>query len=190
MLIHVSRRVSEIRQCALPFGGISILCVGDLFQLKPVKAEWVFLGGGPGAHLWKDNFVIKELTHNQRQGGENEWSGALNTIRLGESGAPMDAAFQLLRTRISENRGGPASHGREWDAATHLFAKTHHQREYNEDRLQHLLMSGARCVTLYAGHGFVKPGGVIERLNIPATVLRDVPGETDNCGGLEFSIRC
>jgi hypothetical protein len=70
------------------------------------------------------------------------------------------------------------------------FAKTHDQCEYNEDRLQLLLISGARCVPLYAGHGFVKPGGVIQRLNIPDAMMADMFGETDNCGGLELKIRC
>ncbi len=49
MLVNISRRLSEIRQCALPFGGVSVLCVGDLYQLKPVEADCVFLGGGAGS---------------------------------------------------------------------------------------------------------------------------------------------
>jgi hypothetical protein len=66
---------------------------------------------------------MKELTHNQRQGGENEWNGVLNTIRLGQSGEPMDAAFHLLQTRVSDYRGGSARHGRDWDAVPYLFCQ-------------------------------------------------------------------
>eukprot|EP00884_Botryococcus_braunii_P001086 jgi/Botrbrau1/10979/Bobra.0234s0004.1 len=58
----VHRRLCEIFGVRLPFGGISVLAVGDFFQLPPVKSGWIFF-----SRLLKDHFRMKELTENQRQ---------------------------------------------------------------------------------------------------------------------------
>lgn len=42
MLTFISRRLSKIKDCDLPFGGCNIIAVGDFFQLRPVKGNFAF----------------------------------------------------------------------------------------------------------------------------------------------------
>jgi hypothetical protein len=72
MFNFINLRLQEIFAQNIPFGGISIIAIGDLFQLKPVFDGWVFEniseGYGPLAlNLWTDLFRIFELTEIMRQ---------------------------------------------------------------------------------------------------------------------------
>lgn len=42
MLKFIDQRLQEITGTRIPFGGKSIIAVGDLFQLKPVAGSWIF----------------------------------------------------------------------------------------------------------------------------------------------------
>lgn len=42
MLNFINLRLQEIKGCPRPFGDVSVLAVGDLYQLKPVLDSWVF----------------------------------------------------------------------------------------------------------------------------------------------------
>ena len=42
MLTFISRRLNEITDNDAPFGGLSLIAVGDLFQLRPVKGSFIF----------------------------------------------------------------------------------------------------------------------------------------------------
>lgn len=60
MFSFINLRLQEIKGCKMPFGGVSIIAVGDLFQLKPVMDAWIFsqpsADYGPLAtNLWKEN---------------------------------------------------------------------------------------------------------------------------------------
>lgn len=72
MFNFVNLRLQEIRGCPKPFGGVSVITVGDLYQPKPVMDKWIFFQSerdyGPlGANLWKDSFHMYELTKIMRQ---------------------------------------------------------------------------------------------------------------------------
>ncbi|KAJ8049971.1 ATP-dependent DNA helicase pfh1 [Holothuria leucospilota] len=73
----------------LPFGGVSIIAVGDLFQLKPVMDQWIFSdleqGYGPlTQNLWKQFFTVHELTQIMRQKDDKEFAELLNRLRKGQ----------------------------------------------------------------------------------------------------------
>ena len=81
-------RLQEIKQSKQDFGGVSVLLVGDLMQLRPVSAEWIF-DPPEDPHfrvshairpLW-DLFTPFELTHNHRQGQDKEYGDLLNRLR-------------------------------------------------------------------------------------------------------------
>ncbi|EGT48478.1 hypothetical protein CAEBREN_00364 [Caenorhabditis brenneri] len=92
MLQFISRRLKEIMGSDEEFGGMSILVFGDLLQLKPVAASYIFegitphlaksvFGGlGPGANLWS-TFDYFELTQNMRQREDLEYAQLLGRIR-------------------------------------------------------------------------------------------------------------
>ena len=89
MLYQLNLRLQEIKQNRdKDFGGVSVLLVGDLLQLRPVSAEWIFDPPEDKnfriSHairpLW-DLFESFELTHNHRQGEDKEYGDLLNRLR-------------------------------------------------------------------------------------------------------------
>jgi len=91
-LNFIHRRLEEIAGL-LPgqslFGNVSILAVGDLFQLKPVGASPIF--GQPkddhaklAGSLWKENFQFMELTQTMRQQNDQPFAELLNRVRTEE----------------------------------------------------------------------------------------------------------
>ena len=77
MLYKIHLRLNEIRNLpkAKPFAGISVILVGDLLQLAPVKAKYIFdsplnqhfKAADDVDPLWK-SFEPMILSHNHRQG--------------------------------------------------------------------------------------------------------------------------
>lgn len=72
MLNFVNLRLQEIFVRNIPFCGVSIITIGDLFQLEPVFDGWVFEslvdGYAPLAiNLWTELFDVFELTEIMRQ---------------------------------------------------------------------------------------------------------------------------
>jgi hypothetical protein len=94
---HIDRRLREITaQANTPFGGISILTVGDFYQLPPVKAEYIFEpknryrffdppdpnGALHPLHVWS-SFSIRKLETNQRQRGGQQHKRACMQVLHG-----------------------------------------------------------------------------------------------------------
>ena len=110
MLYQLHLRLQEIKQNDLDFGGVSVLLCGDLMQLKPVSAAWIF--GTPNneqfkaAHelypLW-ELFQSIELTVNHRQGADREYGDFLNRLRIGEHTQEDE---DLLATRLRDDWQG------------------------------------------------------------------------------------
>lgn len=79
----------SVRRNNLPFGGVQLLLIGDLYQLPPVtkREEWAFLSRAYASPYFFDALVIRrnpllqiELTQVYRQ-TEPEFIGILNDIR-------------------------------------------------------------------------------------------------------------
>lgn len=88
MFNFMNLRLQEIKGCTLPFGGVNVIAVGDLFQLKPVMDSWIFSHSnkdyGPlAANLWRDNFKLFELTIIMRQKDDKTFAELLNRLREG-----------------------------------------------------------------------------------------------------------
>ena len=72
LLSFIDQRLQVLTGTKKPFGNISIIAVGDLYQLQPICDGWVFndLKKGPSSlapNLWKDHFRMFELTDIMRQ---------------------------------------------------------------------------------------------------------------------------
>lgn len=87
---YVNLRLQDIKQNQEPFGGVHIIAVGDLFQLKPVQDSWIFAsnkhGYGPLApNLWQDHYYMymHELTQIMRQKDDKPFADLLNRLRTG-----------------------------------------------------------------------------------------------------------
>ena len=113
MLYKIHHRLSDIFRSTQPFGGIGIMLVGDLMQLKPVKGSFIFMSPRNSSYqLYYNNsslwhlFSAIVLTQNHRQGKDKIWTELLNRIRFG-SFDHNDA--ELLKDRHIEKHNGKVS---------------------------------------------------------------------------------
>jgi hypothetical protein len=109
MWVDMSHRLCKIKQIDdLPFGGVHVLAVGDLFQLLPVMGRplWQMehidahsqVKGYPlGNNVWKDQIKMFELDEIMRQKDEKKYAELLNRLRE----SPLsDADLQYLKGQI------------------------------------------------------------------------------------------
>ena len=102
-LYKIHHRMTDIFSNNLPFGGLSMMFVGDMLQLKPVRGRFIFEEPKDVAHaihyqerfLWH-NLESVSLKHNHRQGDDRSWSETLNRIRTGEQ---SEEDISLLKSR-------------------------------------------------------------------------------------------
>ena len=131
MFNFINQRLQDIMGNSLPFGGINLLLVGDLFQLRPVKDKWIFQHGStPYAPLapvlWESLVTMFELTRVMRQSEDQLFASALNRIREGNQTA---ADIDIIKSRmVSEAVRIPAD-------VLHLFTKHDLVDHHNERNL-------------------------------------------------------
>lgn len=93
------------RNYHLPFGGVQLLCIGDLYQLPPVvqNQEWNILGEYYASPFFFDSVAVKELSpllielnkiYRQKEEG---FVGLLNKVRNNQMNA---GDFELLHSRF------------------------------------------------------------------------------------------
>ncbi|XP_074656877.1 uncharacterized protein LOC141910064 [Tubulanus polymorphus] len=82
MLGYVHGRLRQIKQCPdySPFGNVSVIAVGDFYQLPPVKGKPLYSPPDNGVDLWSNVFEIVELQEIMRQKG-GEFAAMLNRLR-------------------------------------------------------------------------------------------------------------
>ena len=106
MLSLLNTRLQAIKGNHKLFGGVSIIAIGDFYQLKPVFDGWIFedLNKGISAlapNLWKDLFQMHELTEIMRQKDDIEFANLLNRLRVN---ALTENDAKILKKRmISQN---------------------------------------------------------------------------------------
>ena len=88
MLGFLYLRLQEIKGNRKPFGGVHIILVGDLFQLRPVADGWIFADNSEdysslAPNLWRTYFTMFELTEIMRQKDDAPFAELLNRIREG-----------------------------------------------------------------------------------------------------------
>ena len=99
----IHQRLTEIKRTddtEVYFGGLSIIAVGDFYQLPPVRDRFVFQNGRghvpASTHLWRDLFKMVEFNTSMRQRKDTTYSEVLNHIRTGDH---TTEDIQLLQTR-------------------------------------------------------------------------------------------
>ena len=115
MLNFINNRLQEIMGVRTIFGGLSVICIGDLHQLRPIGDTWIFhqptLGLAIlGPNLWKDKFKLFELTKIMRQKDDKQFAEALNRLREGIQTAQDVALFKtrcLKKTNPEYDLGAP-----------------------------------------------------------------------------------
>ena len=107
LLYKIDQRMKEIKMVFnKPFGGVSVYLFGDLMQLKPVKANYIFqcprnekfsLVYNINSY-WK-MFKPITLCTNHRQGADKNYGDILNNIRIGKL---CENDIKTLETRVIE----------------------------------------------------------------------------------------
>jgi len=103
-------RLQQIMGTSQPFGGISLVTVGDFFQLKPVFDEWIFENSQSGynefaTNMWTEYFTLFELTEIMRQKDDKEFAQLLNRLREGNQSEDDKAILKqrLLNVRPQQD---------------------------------------------------------------------------------------
>ena len=90
-LYKIHHRMTDIFNNNLPFGGLGMMFVGDMLQLKPVRGRFIFEEPKDQAHalhfqeksLWHELESVT-LKHNHRQGEGSAWTESLDRIWIGK----------------------------------------------------------------------------------------------------------
>nr|XP_054591529.1 uncharacterized protein LOC129155826 [Nothobranchius furzeri] len=129
LLSYVHGRLRQIKQTGdfSSFGSVSVVAVGDFFQLPPVKGKPLY-SDGVGSNLWSSLFKVVQLTEVVRQ-KDAVFSGLLNRIRTHTKGTPLlPEDLKVLKTCET----GEAS------SALHIFATNNQVNNHNIHQLCHV----------------------------------------------------
>ena len=116
----IDTRLQQLTGVRAPFGGLSVIAVGDFYQLKPVGDRLVFRNLVDDAkslapNSWKDHFKIYELVDIMRQKDDLKFAQLLNRLRLNEM---TEDDKNELRKRVVDHDSGEYPRD-----AVHLFAE-------------------------------------------------------------------
>ena len=108
---------------------MSIICVGDLYQLKPVQGGWIFqdrtnAASSLSVNLWKEYFSMFELTDIMRQRDDGDFALLLNRLRTNEM--TIDDREVLRRHEVKSSD----AHYRK--NAPHLFLENYFIHMFND----------------------------------------------------------
>nr|XP_022307628.1 uncharacterized protein LOC111113627 [Crassostrea virginica] len=126
LLYYVHERLVQIKKCKKPFGGITVIAVGDFYQLPPVKQrkdERLYKENAQySVDYWIDLFKVVELTEIMRQREDVAFATSLNSLRNRLGDQPMKRETTVMLNDCI--RKGP-------EDALHVYATNEEVNEYN-----------------------------------------------------------
>ena len=136
-LYQIDVRLREIKGVSKPFGGVSLVLLGDPLQLRPVRGSYPWEEPKNEKYrrvhliepIWK-MFLPVILRTNHRQGSDRTFSEILNRIRIGEQN---DNDLDILSSRVfkREDRSIP-------EDSVHIFATNAEVNQWNQVFLERL----------------------------------------------------
>ena len=136
-LFQLDMRLREVKQKPDKlFGGVAILAFGDILQLRPCQARYIFqepvcedykLAFHSGTH-WQA-FKVLNLVENHRQDSDRSYAEILNRIRIGHV---SKEDLEVLRTRVRAP-GHP-----DFNGAMYLSCKNFEVNKLNDEGLNKL----------------------------------------------------
>lgn len=126
--VQLNKRLQEIKGVNSDYGGVSIIAVGDLFQLQPVFDTYVFeplLGdyGVLAENLWTKHFSIYELHKIMRQRESRVFAEILNRLREGKH---TNEDIKVLKQKLISEKDPNYHH-----SAAHLFIQNDKVIDFN-----------------------------------------------------------
>ncbi|TKS65455.1 ATP-dependent DNA helicase PIF1 [Collichthys lucidus] len=97
LFAYVDARLKQIKGTQRPFGGMSVLAVGDFYQLPPVRQSKTLCVYDPcQVDLWQEHFQMITLTEIMRQKDDVAFAEMLNRIRVKEKNDELSIADRAL----------------------------------------------------------------------------------------------
>ena len=128
--VQINNRLKDIKGSKEDFGGVSIVAIGDLFQLEPVMDRYIFKNVDNSEYAvlapnkWQDYFNMFELEEIMRQKESKVFAEILNRLREGKH--TRNDILKLKERLIVEN-----SEQEPMDVP-HLFIQNQKVIEFNE----------------------------------------------------------
>ena len=138
--VQINNRLKDIKGSSLPFGGVSIIAIGDLFQLQPVMDGYIFKDmdnneyGILAPNLWQELFRMFELHEIMRQRENKHFAEILNRLREGYH--TKEDIMKLKERTISRTSSNYPKN------APHLFTQNVKVNEFND--IVHNSLSGTK----------------------------------------------
>ena len=104
LFAYVDARLKQIKGSQRPFGGMSIIAVGDFYQLPPIRQSKSLCVYDPcEIDLWQEHFQMITLTEIMRQKDDVVFAQMLNRIRVKlKSHELSEADIALLSQAVTE----------------------------------------------------------------------------------------
>ncbi|CAI5669453.1 unnamed protein product [Oreochromis niloticus] len=130
LFAYVDARLKQIKGSRRPFGGMSVIAVGDFYQLPPVRQSKPLCVHDPSEiDLWREHFQMITLTEIMRQKDDVVFAEMLNRIRVkGKLDELCEADRNLLSQAITEPALCPTD-------ALHIFATNKEVDKHNSATL-------------------------------------------------------
>ncbi|XP_051802391.1 uncharacterized protein LOC127533424 [Acanthochromis polyacanthus] len=109
LFAYVNWRFQQLKGNRKPFGGISVLAVGDFYQLPPLgRAKPLCVYEETEFDLWRERFTMVNLTEIMRQKDDRAFAELLNRLRVKRKQDPLCAADRgLLMRAVSDGKDCP-----------------------------------------------------------------------------------
>lgn len=132
LLMYIHGRLCQIKHCKEYFGNVSILAVGDFYQLSPVRAAPLYKEiSTVHIDLWKPLFKIVQLTEIMRQKDDVEFALLLNRIRVHLKGQPLSEQDLDLLQSVSSTETPKAV-----STALHVFPTNSEVSKHNSKMMK------------------------------------------------------
>ena len=152
MFNFLNLRLQQIMGNKSPFGNLSLITVGDLFQLKPVFDKWIFENTNDSysalaTNIWKEYFSLFELTEIMRQKDDKDFAELLNRLREGKHN---QNDIKVLKERILKIKPGEKNYPIN---KTHLYSTNAQVNDHNNTIYQaaHTQKAQIKCIDIVVG---------------------------------------
>ncbi|XP_029948792.1 uncharacterized protein LOC115389532 isoform X1 [Salarias fasciatus] len=133
LFVYVDARLKQIKGSQRPFGGVSVIAVGDFYQLPPVRHSTPLCVFDPSEiDLWHEHFQMITLTEIMRQKDDVAFAEMLNRIRVKDKSAELSEADRaLIYQTVTEPALCPTD-------VLHIYATNKQVDAHNSARLAEL----------------------------------------------------
>uniref|UniRef100_A0AAR2L016 ATP-dependent DNA helicase n=1 Tax=Pygocentrus nattereri TaxID=42514 RepID=A0AAR2L016_PYGNA len=138
LLAYVHGRLRQIKQTGdySPFGKVSIIAVGDFYQLGPVKGKPLYTEP-TGVNLWQNHFALAELTDIMRQ-KDAEFAQLLNRLRKRKKGEVLPEQDINMLKQCETGEGADSTD-------LHIYATNEEVDDHNR-RMLHRMCSDTTVI--------------------------------------------